>query len=422
MGLILCSKTWAATQNNPANWGLDRIDQRTHTLNNSYTTDFDGSDVIIYILDTPLDKYNSEYVNRLVKTIPGDFLPSCSQGNSAPGATHAKSDAKSHGTHITAIAAGSTYGVAKNANIIGIQALRDCGDDKIGTIDGLIYALDKIIEEQNVTGNSLAIANISLSSNRVYPEVSAKIQEIIDTHNVVFVISAGNGNGDACNYSPQSMGGPNSAAIVVGAMNIKGHRWDEGGTDGSNTGSCVDIYAPGVDITSAKFGGGSETNKGTSMAAPFVAGRAALYIQEYNEDNLLTPANVKEAITGYSATHKVYYAPGELGNKLLYINDEYDTTSTTLEFLQCSNNRADYLFEWDANWGTYNEYYTVEKQLEFGSWQYYSMPQAKAWGFNVAGSEKFRLRISYQANGVTSPVYTTSWKTAPSCSGGFNPF
>jgi len=50
------------------------------------------------------------------------------------------------------------------------------------------------------------------------------------------------------------------------------------------------------------------------------------------------------------------------------------------------------------------------------------MPQTKAWGFNVAGSEKFRMRISYQANGITSSVYTTNWKTAPSCSGGFNPF
>lgn len=60
--------------------------------------------------------------------------------------------------------------------------------------------------------------------------------------------------------------------------------------------------------------------------------------------------------------------------------------------------------------------------MAVGSWQYYSMPQTKAWGFNVAGSEKFRMRISYQANGITSSVYTTNWKTAPSCSGGFNPF
>jgi len=370
MGLMLSLQIGATTQNNPDNWGLDRIDQRAHPLNNTYMTNFDGSGVIIYILDTPLDTYNSEYSGRLIKTIPGSFLPSCSQGNSAPGATHAKSDAKSHGTHIAAIAVGSNYGVAKNASIIGIQALRDCVTDKIGTINGLIYALEEIEREQNERGNGLAVANISLSSNRVYPEVSTKIQEIIDENNVVFVISAGNGNGDACNYSPQSMGGPNSAAIVVGAMNINGQRWDDGGADGSNTGSCVDIYAPGVNITSAKFGGGSETNTGTSMAAPFVAGRVALFIHKNeNSSQLISPTEVKEAITGYSATHKVYYAPGELGNKLLYINDEYDTASTTLEFLQCSNNRADYLFEWDANWGSYNEYYTVEKQLEFGSWQ-----------------------------------------------------
>src|SRR5690606_1639796 len=99
-------------------------------------------------------------------------------------------------------------------------------------------------------------------------------------------------------------------AITVGATDSSDLR-----ASWSNYGTCLDIFAPGVNITSAWYTGDSATNtiSGTSMAAPHVAGVAALYLQA---NPLANPATVGGALTGFASPGRVS-SPGTGSPNLL---------------------------------------------------------------------------------------------------------
>ncbi|MDT8323714.1 MAG: S8 family serine peptidase, partial [Bacteroidota bacterium] len=276
-----------ATQNNPPNWGLDRIDQRNLPLNSSYVYQNEGEGVTVYIIDTGIRFDHQEYYPRA--TSGWDFIDN---DNDA-------SDCDGHGTHVAGTVGGNSVGVAKKVSLVAVRVLNCNGS---GTWSGVIAGVDWVTANANLP----AVANMSLGGG-YYSPLNTAVENSI-TSGVVYAVAAGNNNYYACNYSPASA--PN--AITVGSTTSSDSR-----SSFSNYGTCVDVFAPGSGIYSSTMNSTSSyaSWSGTSMASPHVAGVAALYLAANNN---ATPAQVTSAIVN-GATSGVVSNPGTGSpNLLLY--------------------------------------------------------------------------------------------------------
>ncbi len=277
----------AATQS-PVTWGLDRIDQRALPLSNSYTYNTTASNVRAYIIDTG------------IRTTHSDFGGRASVGTDTIGDGRNGQDCNGHGTHVAGTTGGATYGVAKGVALVAVRVLNCSGS---GTNAGVIAGVDW------VTANAIkpAVANMSLGGGAYAPLDTAVTNSI--NSGVSYAIAAGNSSANACNYSPART----AAAITVGATTNTDAR-----ASFSNFGTCLDIFAPGQNITSDWSTTDTATNtiSGTSMAAPHVAGGAALYLAA---NPSASPATVRNALVA-AATPNVVTNPGTGSpNLLLYV-------------------------------------------------------------------------------------------------------
>ena len=278
--------TISTTQTN-ATRGLDRIDQRALPLDNSYSFAATGAGVNAYIIDTGIRTTHSEFGGRAT----GDFT-AIDDGNGA-------NDCNGHGTHVSGTVGGVTFGVAKQVRLHAVRVL-DCSGS--GFISGVIAGIDF------VTANHVppAVANMSLGG-----AVSAAVDNALNNSiaaGVTYSVAAGNSADDACFTSPARA----AQAITVGATSTSDAR-----APFSNVGPCVDLFAPGVDIVSAFNGSDTQTAtlSGTSMAAPHVAGAAALYLET---NPTATPADVASALISNSTSGVVGDAGADSPNRLLY--------------------------------------------------------------------------------------------------------
>ncbi|HSM34936.1 MAG TPA: S8 family peptidase [Longimicrobiales bacterium] len=229
-------------------WGLDRIDQRGADLDGVYGYDLSGAGVTAYVVDTGIRTTHQEFAGR---ARPGFDAFGGDAG-----------DCNGHGTHVAGTIGGTTYGVAKDVDLVAVRVL-DCAGS--GTIAGVIAGLDWIL-----AGGELGVVNMSLGSSGSQPFDEAVAS--LSSAGFTVVVAAGNSSTDACGMSPARA----PSAVTVGATDVTDSR-----ATFSNYGDCVDLFAPGVNVLSAHHAAddASAVLNGTSMASPHAAGAAALLME-----------------------------------------------------------------------------------------------------------------------------------------------
>ena len=273
-------------------WGLDRIDQRNLPLSNTFTVNATASTVHAYVFDS-----GARFTHLL-------FGGRASNHYDAFGGNG--SDCNGHGSHVAGTIGGlvgtSITGVATGVQLHTVKVL-DCAGN--GPVSGIIAAIDFV----RTNHANPAVANMSLGVNGISTSLDTAVGNLISS-GVTTVVAAGNSNQSACNYSPSRV----AAALTVAASNRSDRR-----ASFSNKGSCVDLYAPGVDIWSAWHDGDGNIARisGTSQASPAVAGVAALYLAG---NPGATPATVHSYIVTNATNGVISQNPVGTPNKLLYTN------------------------------------------------------------------------------------------------------
>jgi subtilisin family serine protease len=248
------------TEQTDAPWGIDRI---VPPLDSTYSYDYDGTGVQVFILDTGIHLSHNEFNGRATCGFTG-YDDNCE-------------DIVQHGTHVAGIVGGQTFGVAKNVDLVAVKVLDNDGS---GPYDVIFAGIDYVIEQKIASSQTPMVINMSLggpSTSFMNDAVQAAVN-----NGIVVVVAAGNNGSDACRISPASA----RSAITVGSTTMEDKK-----SSFSNIGRCVDIFAPGSSIRSASSSSNdaSVVFSGTSMASPIVAGVAALHLEK---TPALTPAQV----------------------------------------------------------------------------------------------------------------------------------
>lgn len=273
-------------QVNPPSWGLDRIDQRYLPLDQRYVYPNTAPKVHAYVIDTGIRSTHVDFGGRV---LPGvDFV----DGGPAD-------DCNGHGTFLAGVIGGRAHGVAKEVQLVPVRTL-DCNGS--GSYGQVIAGVDW------VTANAKRPAVVEMGlGGTANSTLDHAITYSIST-GITYVVSAGSSNGNACNYSPARV----SDALTVGSTTQTDARHSA-----SNYGTCLDIFAPGINITSTWNTNDTATItiSGTAPASAHVAGCAAVVAQAHPEWSAYQiAAHIKTVATAGVVTDPGAGSP----NRLLY--------------------------------------------------------------------------------------------------------
>ncbi|MGL6160983.1 S8 family peptidase [Microbulbifer sp.] len=230
---------------------------------------------------------------------PGDWEPA-----GACGAGRPARDSSWHGTHVAGTIAAATNngigvaGVAYKAKVVPIRVLGRCGGYTSDIADGIIWGAGGTVSGVPANANPAQVLNLSLGGPGSCGTTTQNAINTARNLGATVVVAAGNSSADAGGFTPASCSG----VVTVASVDRSGGRaWY------SNYGSVVDVAAPGGDTSTLSNGVLSTLNsgaqgpandnydffQGTSMAAPHVAGAAALL---YAANPGITPTEVESIL------------------------------------------------------------------------------------------------------------------------------
>lgn len=260
-----------------APWGLGRISHREELEPDTYSkyvydSAATGEGVDIYTLGTGVYLDHEEFKGR------------ASWGRTFVGEPDV--DSNGNGTLSAGTIAGKTFGVAKKANIIAVKVIND---DGWVPLSALINGISWVADQAAVSVNKGSVMHIGVTLPRL-PVLDAAVNAAINA-GVHVVVPAGDGEADACDFSPALL----RSVITVAASNI----FDEA-VSFSNHGSCVDIFAPGQNIQSTFIGSRSATEftSSTSIASAHVAGLLAVLLSPVPIGRSIPPIELKARLLG----------------------------------------------------------------------------------------------------------------------------
>lgn len=256
-----------------ASWGI----QAVNVLRSEYT----GKGVKVAVLDTGFDFGHPDFAGRTIHR--RSFV-----GRQA-------FDKDGHGTHCAGIAAGGRasakvgskagakagvrYGVAPGSRLYIGKILDDNGEGSDGlALAGIEWALEK--------GCKVISMSFGAEAEEVYSAIFESVAQTVLAQGALLIGATGN-ESKRGRMAPVNHPANCPSVLAVGALTagMKVAEFSCGGVAGFGRGGVgvgqVDLAAPGDEILSAKLGGGTTLDSGTSMAAPFVAGVAALLWEQY---------------------------------------------------------------------------------------------------------------------------------------------
>ncbi|CAO3646041.1 unnamed protein product [Cunninghamella echinulata] len=275
-----------------APWGIVRVSQHDLDLKAPYNyPEHAGEGVVVYVIDDGVNKGHKDFGGRVTWG-----YSTIKDGDDNGGG---------HGTHVSGIIAGETYGVAKKANIISVRVLDKEGS---GTMADVLDGLQWAVKDAKASGKK-SLVNMSLGVAKS-PDLDSFDQALTAAveGGLPIVVAAGNSADDACNYLPAG----NPSVFTVGSTDNK-----DALSEFSSHGKCVDINAPGTDIESDYIGDDTATTvmSGTSMASPHACGVAALVLHDLTD---ATPTALYEKLTSIATKDKITNNPSANPNLIAF--------------------------------------------------------------------------------------------------------
>lgn len=253
-------------------WGLDRLDSQADLDGKYIASGPDGGrGVHVYVMDTGIRTSHAQFGGRAIPTLEAleqSRIIACQAMDVACAA-----DKNGHGTRIASVVGGSTVGVAEGAWLHAVKIMNDKG---MGSIASFIIAADWILVNHEKPAVLMAALNGTQDAG-----ASRALKDAMDkavAAGIPVIVPAGDDDTNACMKSPSYV----PSALTVGAVNVNMEV-----PAFSNYGKCVDLFAPGSEITTASIANDSayDVVSSTSVAAAHAAGAAAVLLSTWSSLN-----------------------------------------------------------------------------------------------------------------------------------------